>query len=65
MDCLKDIALIAQFLTDLTYIYSYFSSTRLMSPEAYRFGPASSRGGFDGVEMRSFHKEQQQQEVDQ
>jgi len=36
-----------------------------MSPEAYRFGPASSRGGFDGVEMRSFHKEQQQQEVDQ
>ena len=29
-----------------------------MSPEAYRFAPISSRG-FDGVDMKSFHKEQQ------
>ncbi len=36
-----------------------------MSPEAYRFGPVSFRGGFDGVDMRSFHKEPHQQEGDQ
>ena len=35
-----------------------------MSPEAYRFAPISSRG-FDGVDMKSFHKEQHQQEGDQ
>ena len=46
-------------------LYSYFSSTRLMSPEAYRFGPVSQRGGFDGVDMRSFHKEQHHQEGEQ
>jgi len=40
----------------------FFSSTRLMSPEANaaRFSLASQReGGLDAVGMRSFHKEQQ------
>jgi hypothetical protein len=36
---------------------AYFSSTRLMSPEANHFGSVSQRGGSDGVDMRSFHKE--------
>ena len=37
-----------------------------MSPGAYRFGPLSSRGlsGFDGVETKSFHKKDQNQEGD-
>jgi hypothetical protein len=37
------------------FAYRYFSSTRLMSPAAYRFGPLSSRGAFDGVEMKTFY----------
>ena len=60
----KKISLIIDILK-LIYLYSYFSSTRLMSPEAYRFGPVSQRGGFDGVDMRSFHKEQHHQEGEQ